>query len=413
MNQQKHLESKSMSIALFAFLFFMYAVVYMTKNMFSSAMAIIVEEGFMTKTQTGFINAVFWFVYALFQFIGGFAVDKYKPHKLIMIGLGGAAIANFVIYMNQSYPVIIAAWALNAALQFGLWPGIFKIVSTQLKPDMRGTAVFWLLFSTSVGIGLSMLVASFVGHWQNNFLISAVSLLVILLVYPVLNRCMDKKMVVEETASTLCDTPSATQKAPMLPLVISSGFIIFLIVCLFRGAIDNGIKMLTPVMLMESYDQLPAAIATRMSSVLIIFSALGILLSGVIQRKITKCEAKAQILLYSLSILPLILVCFVGRIHYIYILLSLSLAVMLLHGASPFSQSFAALHFEKYGRIGTASGILNATASVGNILASYVFAKMAETMPWNGVAASWLIVIIGCGVLCAAVLPAWTKFVKK
>lgn len=40
---------------LFVFLFLMYAVVYMTKSMFSSAMAVIVEEGVMTKLQTGLI----------------------------------------------------------------------------------------------------------------------------------------------------------------------------------------------------------------------------------------------------------------------------------------------------------------------------------------------------------------------
>ena len=86
---------------------------------------------------------------------------------------------------------------------------------------------------------------------------------------------------------------------------------------------------------------------------------------------------------------------------------------MTIHGAAPFSQSFAALRFEKYGRIGTVSGMLNATASVGNVLASYIFAKMAELMPWQGVATSWLAAIIFCGVLCIAVLPKWKKFVER
>lgn len=69
----------------------------MTKSMFSSAMAMIVEEGFMTKSQTGFINVVFWLVYAVFQLVGGFAVDKFSPHKLIMIGLAGAAVVCTVL----------------------------------------------------------------------------------------------------------------------------------------------------------------------------------------------------------------------------------------------------------------------------------------------------------------------------
>ena len=413
MVKEKYLESRRLSILLFLFLFFLYAVVYMTKNIFSSAMAIIVEDGFMTKSQTGMINAVYWFVYAIFQVLGGFAVDKYSPYKLIMIGLAGAAVSNLIIYFNQSYFVMIGAWTFNAIIQFGIWPGVFKIVSTKIAPEMRGTAVFWMLFSTSVGLGLSMLIASFVGHWKQNFLVSVISLLVMMIFYFVLEHFLDKRMVEVDISSDGNNEKISVEKAPMMPLMLSSGLIVFLIVCLLRVAIDNGIKMMTPVMLMESYSTLPAALSTRLSTILIIFSAIGIFIAGGMRSKITSNEPKAQIILYGLSILPLVAVCFVGRIHYIWILLALSLSVMLIHGAAPFSQSYVALHFEKHGRIGTVSGILNATASIGNILASYIFAKMAELMPWQQVTLSWLVAILVCMALCIAVLHRWTSFTGR
>lgn len=409
MKKQKYLESEKLSVLLFLFMFLLYAVVYMTKNMFSSAMAVIVEEGFMTKSQTGLINAVFWLVYAPFQVIGGFAVDKYSPYKLIMIGLGGSVIANMIIYFNQSYPVMMGAWVFNAIIQFGVWPGVFKIVSTQIAPQMRGSSVFWLMFSTSVGLGLSMLIASFVTYWQHNFLVSIISVLIMMTIYAFLNPFLEKRMIEAEVES---DRKTEGKKEPMMALMISSGLIVFMVICLLRVAIDNGIKMMTPVMLMESYKELPAAISTRMSSVLIIFSALGTFISGIVQKKITGNETKAQVFLFSLSLLPLIAVCFLGRIHYIWILIALSVAVMLVHGASAFSQSFVAVRFEKQGRIGTVSGILNATASIGNILASYVFARMAETMPWVGVTLTWLVTIVVCGLLCLLVMRRWTRFIE-
>lgn len=413
MKKQKYLKDEKLSAVLFVFLFLLYAVVYMTKNMFTSAMAIIVEEGFMTKSQTGLINAVFWLVYAPFQVVGGFAVDKFSPYKLIMIGLAGTAIANIVIYFNQSYYVMMSAWVFNAIIQFGVWPGVFKIVSTQIAPQMRKKAVFWILFSTSVGLGLSMLIASFVTHWRHNFLVSVISLLLTIIVYAIVNSFIDKKMVETEPAPQKNSKKAEINKEPMLGLMLSSGLIIFLIVCLLRVAIDNGIKMMTPVMLMESYEKLPAAIATRMSSVLIIFSAIGTFVAGFMQRNVTRNEARAQTILYAVSLVPLVIVCFLGYIHYIWVLIALSVSIMLIHGAAPFSQSFVALHFEKYCRIGTVSGILNATASVGNVLASYVFAKMAEIMPWRGVTVSWLITIIICGLLCVVILPRWTRFIKE
>ncbi len=411
MKKQRYLESKNLSILLFLFMFTLYAVIYMTKNMFTSAMASIVEEGFMTKSQTGLINAMFWLVYAPFQIVGGFAVDKYSPYKLIMLGIAGAIVSNIIIYFNQSYYVMMGAWMFNGIIQFGVWPGIFKIVSTQISPKLRGTAVFWLLFSTSVGLGISMLVASFVKHWQQNFLVSIVSLLIMMALYAILNRSLDKKMV-EEELTLKKDKDGNAEKQRMLPLIYSSGLIVFMIICLFRMAIDNGIKMVTPVMLMESYKELPAAISTRLSSILIIFSALGTFVSGAMQKKITANEPKAQIILYAVSMMPMAIICFVGRIHYLWVLAALSLTILFVHGAAAFAQSFVAFRFAKQGRSGTVSGILNATASIGNVMASYLFARMAELMPWSGVAFSWLITIFGCGILCVIVSKRWTRFIK-
>lgn len=410
LENQKYLQSKKLSIILFIFVFMLYSVVYMTKSVFSSAMATIVEEGFMTKSQTGLINAVFWFIYAPFQIIGGFAADKYSPYKLVLIGLIGGLIANIIIYFNQSYPVILAAWSFNAVVQFGLWPGVFKIVSTQTAPNIRGVAVFWLLFATSVGLGMGMLVASFVSHWRQNFLVSIVILLITIVSFVFIYNYLDRKMVTKEKKESVKSNPS-TKKEPMLPLMHSSGLIVFLVITLLRVAIDNGIKMMTPVMLMESYEKLPAAIATRMSTVLIVFSAIGTLVAGFMKTKVTGNEPKAQIILMGISMPSLLLVCFVGKVHYLWILAALSVATALVHGAAPFGQSYIALRFERYGRIGTVSGILNATASVGNILASYVFAKMAELMPWHMVTASWFSVIIICILLCLTVLRRWTRFI--
>ena len=412
MFKQKYLESKSLSVLFFLFIFIIYAVVYMTKTMFSSAMAVIVEEGVMTKSETGLINAVFWLVYGVFQVFGGFAADKYSPYKLIMIGLIGSVISNVVIFLNQSYAVIMIAWVFNAIIQFGVWPGIFKIASTQLKPSFRSTAVYWLLFATSFGMGVSLLVASFVKNWINNFLVSIISLSSLVIIYFFLNKFLDKRMVEKEIEFIDASAKGVVVKQPMLSLALSSGLVSFMFICFFRVAIDNGIKMMTPVMLMETYDTLPAAVSTRLSVILVVFSAVGTVVAGVVKKRITENEMTAQLILYSVSIIPLVLVCFVGKVEYLWILLSLSLAIMLVQAASPFAQSFAALRFKKHNRIGTVSGILNATASFGNVFASYVFAKLAETTSWRTVTLSWLITISVCVLICAFVLPKWTRFIK-
>lgn len=54
-----HLENRKVSRIFFWFLWAAYAVVYMAKNCYNGSLASIVSEGILTKSQTGFITAMF------------------------------------------------------------------------------------------------------------------------------------------------------------------------------------------------------------------------------------------------------------------------------------------------------------------------------------------------------------------
>ena len=121
-----HLENKRVSRMFFIFLWLLYALVYMTKSCFAGALSKIVAEGALTLTQASWINASFYFVYAPLQVLGGIFADKYSPEKLITIGLLGSAVANLVIFFNQSFTIILLCWIFNAIIQFGLWPSFLR-----------------------------------------------------------------------------------------------------------------------------------------------------------------------------------------------------------------------------------------------------------------------------------------------
>lgn len=391
-------------------LFVLYATIYMSKNMFSAAMASIVEDGFMTKSQTGAISAVFWLVYAVFQIPGGLAADKFKPAHLITIGVFGSIISNVVIYFNQRYEVILVTWAFNAFIQFGIWPGIFKIITTELAPQTRKTAMFWMVFGTTFGLSMSMLVASFVTHWLQNFIVSTVVLSVILLTWLISYRCLEKKMIITETA-----VPEKTETAPVERMawkdMLKTGIWGIAIAAFLRTSVDNGIKMLTPVMLMETYEALPAALSTRLSVILTVFSFFGVLSLKLFQKRVTDNEATGVAVVMLVAIPLVAVVCLVGKIHYLLILGILCLATYLISGIGPISGSFCAGRFARYGRSGTVAGFINALAAFGNVFASYGLAVVAETNPWS------VVMLICCGMLgitvlvCLIVRPVWTRFI--
>ncbi|MBQ9921974.1 MAG: MFS transporter, partial [Clostridia bacterium] len=109
---RKYIEDHKKSIYLFLLVFISYALVYMTKNCYSAAMTSIVAEGIMTKSQTGFIAAMFYLVYAPFQIIGGILSDKYDPGKLILTGVIGAGAANLLVYFfSTNYIAMTIIWS--------------------------------------------------------------------------------------------------------------------------------------------------------------------------------------------------------------------------------------------------------------------------------------------------------------
>lgn len=410
----KYLENKWHCLILFILCFATYTCVYMTKNMFSAAMASIVSEGIMTKSQVGAISAAYWLVYAPFQIIGGFLTDKYSPFALVSIGLIGSAVSNLIIYTNQSYTVIMIAWIFSAAIQFGVWPGVFKILTDQLNPHYRDKAVFGISFAISVGIALSMITASFVSAWKYNFLFSVILLLALFIAWIFIYGILKRKMRVVEIANNDIEIENENKShvASMYLLTFKTGFWIIAIVGFFRWMIDTAVVSVTPTMLMESYDGLSSSFATVLSILLVVFSTIGIFISGIVQKRITGNEATASMLFMSACLLPIGVACFVGKLNYLIVLLCLSLSMMLLNGATPFTNSFLASRFVKYGRSGTMWGILNGLASVGNVFASIVFVYIADGWSWNAVVISWLAIMILCVVLCLLVMKRWKSFIE-
>lgn len=409
----KCLKSMTLSVMLFLLIFILNSFVYMTKNMFAAAMASIVEDGVMTKSQTGLISAMFWLVYGIFQFIGGFLSDKYNPYKLVTIGVVSGIISNIIIYFNQNFPVVMAVWCLNAALQFGLWPGCFKIASSQIKLEFRETAIFWILLSTSVGQALSMLVASFVGRWQDNFLVSAVVLVFILLFWVILYKYLEKNMVETEAMSTEFKSEMSPVKISMKELALKSGLPGIFIICFLINTVANGMKTITPVMLMESYDSIPASVANRLGVVLIVFATLGMFLSGIFRNKVTKHEMKGALILLFVSVPALLFSIFIGKVSYIVILILLSFAMAFIQGALPFANTFTSARFTYYGRGGTVSGILNGALAMGNVVSSYLYARMAETLPWSSVTAVWTFGALAAALIAAFMTRLWSNFIKR
>ncbi len=410
----RYLEGTKLSLFLFISLMIPYTFAAMTKNCFSSAMVFIVNEGLMNAFETGTITAVFYIVYASLQVVGGYLTDKWHPEYFVTIGLVGGGICNLLIYFfNTNYIVLLVIWSVNAIFQAPLWPAAFKIISTMTSPAVREKGLVIATLGYPVGTLLCYGVAALVSRWQSLFLISAVGLLLLTLYWLCAFGKIKKNLVEEETVHIDYGEVAKREHSPFLPLMISSGLLFMLIVTFIRSMFDSGIKSLTPTMINSCYDTVSPTFATTLNMIILIAGIFGPFVAQAIYPRFIHNEVAACALFLTAAVPCVITVAFVGRIHYIIIVIALALLALFMSASGLFTTSLIASRFNKWGYGATVAGLLNCMASFAIVAANMVFTGMAESLGWNVTTIVWIAMIILGTFLGIITIPIWKKFSVK
>ena len=409
--KQRYIRGHKKSLSLFLLVFVVYALIYMTKNCYSAAMASIVDAGVMTKSQTGLIAAAFYLVYAPFQIVGGIAADKYSPAKLILLGMAGAGLCNLLVYLVDGYVAMIIIWSLNAVFQFGIWPSIFKIVVSELNPEDRMRGIFFINFSTPAGLLISYLVAIFVSEWKLNFLVSAITLFVLCLTFYPIYKYLSRDMVEEDTESLKSEKLAAPSGKELFKILVKAGIPLMLVVGMAQSMINLGVKALAPTMLMESYAAVSPALANALNIILVVAGPIGLCVSRLsFFRKFS--EPLVITCFFAVMLVPLFVITFIGKLPVGVIVVALFFLMVATSGTSIFF-SYIYKKFEKFGIVATITGLFNCVASLGIVLANYVFARIADNSGWEITTIYWLIFIAASFLLMLACVPIFKRFEKK
>jgi len=407
---RKSLKDSRKSLYLFALVFILYALIYMTKNCYSAAMASIVKEGIMTKSETGLIAAAFYLVYAPFQIVGGIAADRYSPYKLIVFGTFGAGVCNLLVYFfSGNYIAMIIIWSINAVVQFGIWPSVFKIITSQIKESHRTKAVFYISFSVTFGLVLSYICAALITDWRFNFLLSAIVLFLLVIFFFFSYRSLGKDMTPDPLEVERKE--KSTKEKGRFGLIIRAGIPMLLLVYVVQGLLNLGLKTLSPVMLMENYSSLTPSLANSINIILVLASSAGLVFSRIpLFKKLGELIPVA--IMFGITLPLLLIVTFIGEVSLALIIVSLALIMVAVSSVTVFF-SYISKTFEKFGCTATLAGLFNCTSAIALVLTNYVFAKIADSFGWEVATKSWFIIAIAAFALVCVAIPIWKRFKKK
>lgn len=408
-----HLENKKMGKFFFWFLWGMYVLVYMTKYCFSSALAPIVESGLLTKTETGIIAASFHVVYAPLQVVGGMFADRYNPERMIKIGLFGGAVANLVIFFNQNFYVMLFSWMFNAAIQFAIWPSVFKIMASQLPRSEKPKNIFLLSLSPAAGLLVAFIVAGLLPKWQLNFAVSALVLLGLFIAMHFVTKKVDRFMLPDRETLMENIREKDSRGFTLMKLMLTSGLVFLVGVTFLRTMIGQGAQTLAPTMLMETYDGISASIGNILNIIVIACGVSGtFFVRLLLSKKIIKNEIVGVIVTMAIMIPMSVILCMLGDVPPYMIIVAMSVISLCSTAASYLISSYNS-KFAAFGKDGTIAGIVNCAGSAALIVQTYGFQALADSSGWIAVSNLWVVLSVITTVLAVVSLPIYIKFRKK
>lgn len=128
-----------------------YSMIYMDKNMVSTAIIPIAEKFNLDSGQTGMIMSAFFLGYSLMQIPGGWLADKIGAKKVLMLSLAIISIFSYAFGAVSSLMLFMVIRFFTGIGHGGYPPSCSKSIATNF-PQERRTFVQSLILSTS-GIG--------------------------------------------------------------------------------------------------------------------------------------------------------------------------------------------------------------------------------------------------------------------
>ena len=139
---------------------------YANFMVYAACLPILLDEWDMSATQAGSISSAFMFGYAASLFVTAWLSDYFGAKRLFLLsGFLSAISALLFGFFAHSYLSGLLLYGLAASTQGGLYTPAIMLFSDRYDASRRGTAVGYLVASTSVGYAFSLVVSGLCLTW--------------------------------------------------------------------------------------------------------------------------------------------------------------------------------------------------------------------------------------------------------
>ena len=143
-------------------------------------------------TRSGLVISAFTLSYGIGQLPAGWLADRTGPRLVLTIGIGGVALAGFLVGLSHTFLMMIFSLALMGVLGGGYHPAAPPMISASVDPQNQGRALGFHAIGGSASFFLAPLIAAAIATlwgWRGSFIGLAVPTLVFgIFIYRILGR---------------------------------------------------------------------------------------------------------------------------------------------------------------------------------------------------------------------------------
>ncbi len=386
------LSDKKQIRALTWLLTLVYFASYVTRINFGTVMVEFIAAEGVAKSSASLITTIAFITYGAGQLLSGVLGDKFSPPRLVFFGLIASITCNVILpFCSPTIPLMMVVWGINGLAQAFMWPPIVKILSSALTDTDYGKSISRICFGSAGGtlatFIFSPLIIS-VSNWKFVFWVSALAgLLVAILWFASINKLLSG---VEFTAPKKTVENTACIKTPLLSVMLTV-LPIVLVSIMLQGMLKDGISTWVPTFISETFN-LGSEISILVSVVLPIFHVICTMFTYYVYKTLKNDAFLATIIFFGSVSAVLVLFKLFGGVSIILSILMLAMVNGFIHCVNSLQTCYIPTYYKDSGKISTYSGILNFATYVGSAISTYLFAKLSETIGWDGTIVSWVII---------------------
>ncbi len=400
-----------------AALWFIYAASYFIRTCYAASIAAIVSDGTFNKSSIGLVGTSFFICYATGQLISGLLGDRVNPFFMIIFGAVSGSLCCFLMPAAKSIGFMILIWGANGFFQSMLWSPILRIFSETIDKRLQKKAILNISLSLPVGTILAYLSSTILlkhYSWQHVFVCGGMvflsaALFIITVTISVKNGIEVKPVLTDKRINTPI---KSDEKNSIFTLGLLSGLFIIMLPSFLHGMMRDVITNWVPTMISEIYGISPS-FSVFLTIALPILNAFGAYAAVPLYKKFGENEMKTAGVFAMLSLAPLLLLIFIGKLSVYIIIILLALTTSIMYALNYLIISLVPVHFAGSSKTSSVSGILNSAAHIGCALSSYGFGAVSEKFGWKAVIVIWIISAFLTSLFSFLGDRKWSVFIKS